>query len=120
LSRYCGTASEYCAAPDCQFKYGPGCDANTIPSGASTSSVVRTKVGSIPYGGDNTGDEVTGGIQGCVNVGQIALTYDDGPYLYTKDLLDLLDKYNAKATFFISKSVIDPYWLSMLRLLSWK
>jgi peptidoglycan/xylan/chitin deacetylase (PgdA/CDA1 family) len=33
----------------------------------------------------------------------IALTFDDGPYLYTKDLLDLLDRYNAKVTFFISK-----------------
>lgn len=33
----------------------------------------------------------------------VALTFDDGPYLYTTALLDLLDQYNAKATFFISK-----------------
>lgn len=33
----------------------------------------------------------------------VALTYDDGPsVLTTQDLLDLLDKYNATATFFIN------------------
>lgn len=31
----------------------------------------------------------------------IYLTYDDGPYTYTEDLLDLLDEYGAKATFFV-------------------
>jgi peptidoglycan/xylan/chitin deacetylase (PgdA/CDA1 family) len=37
----------------------------------------------------------------CLNA-DIALTFDDGPYLYTSDLLDKLKAYNAKATFFIS------------------
>jgi hypothetical protein len=32
----------------------------------------------------------------------VALTFDDGPYLYTSHILDLLDKYDAKATFFIT------------------
>lgn len=31
----------------------------------------------------------------------IYLTFDDGPGLYTKPLLELLDKYNIKATFFV-------------------
>ena len=31
----------------------------------------------------------------------IYLTFDDGPSPYTKDLLDILDKYNVKATFFV-------------------
>lgn len=32
----------------------------------------------------------------------IALTFDDGPHrTYTSDVLDVLDKYQAKATFFI-------------------
>lgn len=30
------------------------------------------------------------------------MTYDDGPGLYTEELLDILDKYNAKVTFFIT------------------
>ena len=31
----------------------------------------------------------------------IALTFDDGPYIYTDDLLDILDRYDAKVTFFL-------------------
>jgi peptidoglycan/xylan/chitin deacetylase (PgdA/CDA1 family) len=35
----------------------------------------------------------------------IALTFDDGPNLaYTNDILDLLEQYNAKATFFVCGS----------------
>lgn len=32
----------------------------------------------------------------------IYLTFDDGPYKNTEKLLDILDKYNAKATFFVT------------------
>ena len=33
---------------------------------------------------------------------KIAITFDDGPHpVYTKKILDLLDKYNIKATFFV-------------------
>lgn len=32
----------------------------------------------------------------------IYLTFDDGPEQYTKKLLDILDKYDVKATFFVS------------------
>lgn len=32
----------------------------------------------------------------------MALTFDDGPYLYTGKVLDLLKEYNASATFFIT------------------
>lgn len=33
---------------------------------------------------------------------RIALTFDDGPhYKYTEQILDILDKYNVKATFFV-------------------
>jgi len=34
-------------------------------------------------------------------VSYIALTFDDGPSAYTEKLLDVLDKYNVKATFFV-------------------
>jgi peptidoglycan/xylan/chitin deacetylase (PgdA/CDA1 family) len=34
--------------------------------------------------------------------GTIALTFDDGPYLYTSHVLDILASYNATATFFIT------------------
>ena len=32
---------------------------------------------------------------------RIYLTFDDGPSIYTNDILDILDSYNVKATFFV-------------------
>ena len=90
----CGTGTQYCVAPDCQIAYGPGCDGNAVPPGGSTSKVPRPKLGSQPYGG--------AGIVDCIANGLIALTFDDGPYIYTSDLLDILKSYNAKVTFFIT------------------
>lgn len=34
--------------------------------------------------------------------GVIYLTFDDGPGIYTNDILDILKKYNIKATFFVT------------------
>ncbi|KAI1386959.1 carbohydrate-binding module family 18 [Hypoxylon trugodes] len=91
---YCGTTADYCRAPDCLFDYGPACDANKVPSGANTSTLTRSTLGNIAVGG--------AGIYDCKNEGEVALTFDDGPAQYTSDLLDLLAKYEAKATFFIT------------------
>ncbi|KAL1644752.1 hypothetical protein SLS58_004216 [Diplodia intermedia] len=91
---WCGVGTDYCMSPDCQFNYGPACDANASPAGTNTSSVTRDLKGSVEYGG--------AGIYDCVVNGQVALTYDDGPYIYTDGMLDVLKKYNAKATFFIT------------------
>jgi len=51
-------------------------------------------VGKVPYGGV--------GIYDCETVGDIAITFDDGPWDYTSDLLDMFAAYKAKATFFIT------------------
>ncbi|KAK7751312.1 hypothetical protein SLS62_006718 [Diatrype stigma] len=91
---WCGQGEEYCLSPDCQLNYGSGCDGNQKPDGVDTSDIERTKVGDVPYGGV--------GIYDCENDGDIAITFDDGPYEYTEDLLDLLAQYEAKATFFIT------------------
>ena len=34
----------------------------------------------------------------------VYLTFDDGPSIYTNDILNILDKYNVKATFFVTCS----------------
>ncbi|KAL2181655.1 uncharacterized protein P884DRAFT_190537 [Thermothelomyces heterothallicus CBS 202.75] len=94
LEGWCGTGPDYCSAPDCQINYSTACDANQKPKGVDTSNVARLKLGNVPYGG--------AGIYDCENAGDIALTFDDGPYLYTNDLLDILKSYDAKATFFIT------------------
>ncbi|KAL2155788.1 hypothetical protein VTH82DRAFT_530 [Thermothelomyces myriococcoides] len=41
-------------------------------------------------------------IEHCTVPGVVALTFDDGPFIYTSHVLDLLDEYGAKATFFIN------------------
>lgn len=41
------------------------------------------------------------------HTGIIYLTFDDGPSIYTTELLDLLQKYNVKATFFVTKNGDD-------------
>lgn len=38
----------------------------------------------------------------CVSAGMFALTFDDGVFEYTSELLDLLDKNSVKASFFIN------------------
>ena len=40
---------------------------------------------------------------------QIAVTFDDGPTPYTEKVLELLEQYNAKATFFCIGRQIDKY-----------
>ncbi|CAD0006497.1 polysaccharide deacetylase family protein [Flavobacterium chungangense] len=40
---------------------------------------------------------------------KIALTFDDGPGIYTLEILDLLKKYNVKATFFCIGKNIEIY-----------
>jgi peptidoglycan-N-acetylglucosamine deacetylase len=40
----------------------------------------------------------------------VALTYDDGPHpVYTRQILDILDKYHVKATFFMIGRLMERY-----------
>ncbi|RAL12965.1 uncharacterized protein BO97DRAFT_389442 [Aspergillus homomorphus CBS 101889] len=90
---YCGDTKDHCASPDCQIDYGY-CDAHMTPGGSSTEDIPRPLDGVALYGPHI--------IRSCTVPGTVALTYDDGPKEFTKDLLDLLDRYEAKATFFIT------------------
>ncbi|WYZ40736.1 hypothetical protein EsH8_IV_001077 [Colletotrichum jinshuiense] len=85
---------EYCRAPDCQINYGPACDGNERPTGTDTSTDARPLNGDIPYGGV--------GIYACENDGDVAVTYDDGPYIYTAAMLDAFKAHSAVATWFIT------------------
>ena len=49
----------------------------------------------------------------------IYLTFDDGPSPYTEDLLEVLDKYNIKATFFLSPEDTE-YDFRMMKLITEK
>ncbi|KAJ7240616.1 hypothetical protein B0H12DRAFT_1189527 [Mycena haematopus] len=41
-------------------------------------------------------------VYGCVNPNQIALTFDDGPYIYLRQISDAFTAANASATFFMN------------------
>lgn len=48
----------------------------------------------------------------CNTPGTIALTFDDGPYIYTSQLLDTLAEHGVRATFFLNghnKGSIDAF-----------
>jgi len=45
--------------------------------------------------------------EGSINDRRIALTFDDGPSEKTNDVLDILKKYNIKATFFLIGSKVE-------------
>lgn len=63
------------------------------PVKKDTSQLPRPLLGSVPYGAD---------IRSCTVPGKVALTFDDGPWQYTSDLLDVLDANDGvKATFFV-------------------
>ncbi|KAG9036565.1 Carbohydrate esterase 4 protein [Tulasnella sp. UAMH 9824] len=46
----------------------------------------------------------TGGsvISACTVPNTVAITFDDGPYLYTNEIVETLAQFNAKATFFVN------------------
>ncbi|CAF9907307.1 MAG: hypothetical protein GOMPHAMPRED_005074 [Gomphillus americanus] len=74
------------------FNFGT-CDSDTTPVGTTTVGDPRPLFGSVTYSSD---------IYDCVQANVVALTYDDGPYIYTNQLLDTLDNFGFKATFFIT------------------
>lgn len=61
-------------------------------------------------------------IYDCAVVGDVALTFDDGPDIYTDEIVNLLNSYGARATFFITginngKGAIDitPAWNAVIK-----
>ncbi|KAI5841597.1 hypothetical protein BZA05DRAFT_344893 [Tricharina praecox] len=89
---YCGTTTAHCKSPDCLINFGT-CDASQTPDGENTASVDRSPIGNVSYTTD---------IHSCTRAGNVALTFDDGPYKYTPEILDLLTEYDMKATFFVT------------------
>ncbi|KAI3394476.1 hypothetical protein diail_2668 [Diaporthe ilicicola] len=67
-------------------------DLYTRPSLSWLADLPRPNLGSVPYGQL---------ITTCTEPGTIALTFDDGPWKYTEDLLDILRDYGVQATFFV-------------------
>lgn len=64
-----------------------------MPPGVSTLKDPRPQLGKIKYGEY---------IMDCKLPGTVALTFDDGPNVYTSELLDKLKVAGAKATFLVA------------------
>ncbi|GAD99035.1 chitin deacetylase, putative [Paecilomyces variotii No. 5] len=116
---WCGLTVDHCRSPDCQLDYSNGCDANKTPQGRPTADIPRPHVGNVPYG--------RRAVYSCTVPKTLALTFDDGPYRYTSDLLNLLDSSDAKATFFVTginsgKGQIDDFsmpWGKLIQRMHW-
>ncbi|KAJ4385815.1 hypothetical protein N0V93_010246 [Gnomoniopsis smithogilvyi] len=73
----------------------PDSTSSELPSLDYLAQLPRPELGSEPYG------QV---ITSCTVPGTLALTFDDGPWRYTSDLLDLLKRKGVRATFFVCGS----------------
>ena len=49
------------------------------------------------------------GITDYEGMKKVYLTFDDGPSVHTKEILEILDKYNVKATFFVTGMNVPRY-----------
>ena len=78
---------------------------NVIVNGSVSNSVGRYVINysvSDSSGNSNSVDRTVNVYQPNVGNKVIYLTFDDGPSQYTSELLDILDRYNVKATFFVT------------------
>ena len=48
-------------------------------------------------------------VHGSRSIRKVALTFDDGPFAYTADILNVLKEHNVKATFFLVGIQVEKY-----------
>ncbi|KAI5797885.1 hypothetical protein DFH27DRAFT_483360 [Peziza echinospora] len=107
---WCGDTVDHCGT-GCQSAFGTCTGGTTTPptnppttsstTSSTTSQValptevagVRTKFGAVPYGVN---------LVSCTQPNTVAITFDDGPYIYTETLLNIFRDAGAKATFFVN------------------
>ncbi|MDC7294766.1 polysaccharide deacetylase family protein [Butyrivibrio sp. DSM 10294] len=78
-----------------------------------TGAGVGDNTGNTGNNGGNNGGNNQGG--NSANQKLIALTFDDGPSSTTSDVLDVLEKYNVKATFFLIGQNVNNNTLSIMQ-----
>src|ERR1700753_2406277 len=71
-----------------------------------TSAILSLSLGTIvsahPYNGLNKRLSAGTIYTGCTTPGGVAVTFDDGPYMYTENVLDQLKAAGQHATFFLN------------------
>lgn len=81
----------------------------------SESTVAASEAAAV--GMDGTAELITAEPEIPQAAHKVYLTFDDGPSKYTEDILDILDAYDVKATFFVLGKE-DEHSLEMLRLIA--
>lgn len=89
----------------------PGQD--TAPQLSRTESRVEAPVAGAG-GMEGLADSLTAQQEAPQAAHKVYLTFDDGPSKYTEDILDILDAYDVKATFFVLGKE-DEHSIEMLR-----
>jgi peptidoglycan/xylan/chitin deacetylase (PgdA/CDA1 family) len=79
-----------------------------VGAGTGSSNTGNTNTGN--QGGNNQGNQPA-----PANRKLIALTFDDGPSSTTSQVLDVLEKYNVKATFFLIGQNVNSNTLSIMQ-----
>lgn len=75
--------------------------ATTLSQAAPTGNSIKTDTTNITQ--INASKLPVGAIiTHCTTPGTIALTFDDGPYIYTPQILDTLAEHGVRATFFLN------------------
>lgn len=69
-----------------------------LQSETATQQGVRTQEDADP---DEISDRSPESDSGQETIHKVYLTFDDGPSIYTDEILDILDQYHVKATFFV-------------------
>ncbi|MEV7801615.1 polysaccharide deacetylase family protein [Microbispora sp. NPDC088329] len=88
-----------CAAGVCVVPTAAG-SATAATSGAAAVTAKAAAPAGVKTGVQKTGVKKKN-VPYCARYKCIALTFDDGPWPYTPELLDTLKKHKAKATFFL-------------------
>ena len=69
-----------------------------LPAGGGSSQKILAKEDQVEVSAIPVGQIITQ----CTVANTFALTFDDGPYIYTDKILDILRSNNVKATFFVN------------------
>lgn len=86
---------------DSTLAYGAVRDENSAPDKDNSQSDVNTDTSLISDESKGNSNDGTGKNAGIYAKKKVYLTFDDGPSIYTNQILDILDAYHVKATFFV-------------------
>lgn len=70
-----------------------------LQSETGSQKMIETEASNVD--GSSEMHDITGVMNEEEHLRKVYLTFDDGPSIYTKDILDILDRYDVKATFFV-------------------